>query len=77
MVHELEGLRAIVDDVAASVLGTRDEFLYKAFNTRQNHAKRRIAVVVQVGMEQQLDDVWRVGGGKRNERGGRCGGDMF
>ena len=52
VVRELEGLGAIVDDVAASVLGTRDEFLYKGLNTRQVHTKETITVVRDVGMKQ-------------------------
>ena len=56
VVRELEELGATVDSVAGSVLGTRDEFLYKALDTRENHTKGMIAVVVQVGMGQQLDD---------------------
>ena len=34
VVRELEWLGATVDDVAASVLGTRDKLLYKGLNTR-------------------------------------------
>ena len=61
MLCELEGLGVTVDDVAASVLGSRDEFSYKALNNREVCTKEIIPVVPEVGLERQFDEVRRVG----------------